>query len=312
MAVILTVLFSLATAVTNAMSATLQWHAAQRVTDRQVGGFRLTTTLLHRPEYLAALAALTASFLLQAAALSQGDLLLVQLLLVTELPFTLLVSAIWFRVGVDRGEVIGTAAVCVGLGVFIGAGRPHGGRSTAPELTWLLAGAVTAAVIAGLVVAGHRRGTIAKTVLYALAAGIGYALTALLVKASTSRVEGGVVHLLTGWEPYAMVVAGAASVLLTQQAVHAGPLAVAKPATTIVNPVASAALGMLVFHEQLAGGPVIGAEAAGALLLGAGMLAMCRSPLVVGRRADLGELGGQRRRRRQRRSEGRRRRREAA
>ena len=144
------------------------------------------------------------------------------------------------------------------------------------------------------------QGSLRRTTLFALASGIGYSVTAVLVKATTDRVNGGIVHLLTGWEPYAMIIAGMLSVLLQQQALRAGALAVAKPVTTIVNPVVSVVLAIVVFDESLRGGGLVAVEVLAMLVLVGGILELSRSPLVTGQRRDdqrhEGRLAGGRRR----------------
>lgn len=299
MALALTLIFSLLTAVTNAASATIQWDAAKKAPPEEAKGLRLALYLARRPEYLAAIGALTLSFLFQAAALHEGELAVVQPLLVTELPFTLFLSAAWLGLGLDRRELLGAAAICVGLGVLLGVGQPHGGRLSVPPETWAVTGAAVAAALIGLVLGARRGGSLRRTTLFALASGIGYSITAVLVKATTDRASGGIVHLLTGWEPYAMIIAGMLSVLLQQQALRAGALAVAKPVTTIVNPVVSVVLAIVVFDESLRGGGLVAVEVLAMLVLVGGILELSRSPLVTGQRRDdqrhEGRLAGGRR-----------------
>jgi drug/metabolite transporter (DMT)-like permease len=283
---ILTLVFALATALTNAASATIQWNAASQVPPHQARGLRLASYLLRQPRYLAALGTLTLSFLLQAAALHEGDVVFVQPLLVTELPFTLVLAAMWLGAGLDRREILGSVAICGGLGVLLGVGAPHGGRADVPDSTWLLTAAGAAAVLVVLGVVARTPHTVRQSVLYAIASGVAYAMTAVLVKATTSLVSGGLGHLFTSWQPYAMVVGGVVAVLYQQRALHAGPLAAAKPATTIATPIASIALGIGVFQEAFRGGSYVAVETVGGLLLVAGVLELARSPLVTGRGPD--------------------------
>lgn len=282
MALILALVFSLATAFTNAASATLQWDAATNTTPEESKGLRLVATLIRRPEYLAAIGALTLSFLLQAAALHEGEVALVQPLLVTELPFTLLLSSWWLGLGLERRELIGTAAICAGLGLFLGAGHPHGGTTSVSAVTWAVAIGAVVVVMGALVLAAGRGHTIRRTLAFSLASGLAYSLTAILVKATTEEVRHGIVSLLTSWAPYAMIAAGVGAVLLQQKALEAGELAVAKPATTIINPIASIILAIAVFDETLRSSGWVALELVGLLVLVAGVLETARSPLVTG------------------------------
>lgn len=292
MAVILAIVFSLATAATNAASATLQWDAASRAPEQRAPGWKLPAYLLHRPEYLAAVGTLTLSFLLQAAALHEGAVVLVQPLLVTELPFTLVLSALWLGLRTDRREALGIAATCTGLAILLGVGRPQGGRSTAPSLTWFLAGAAVTAALVVLVVVGHKGSKLRRTVCFALASGLAFSITAILVKATTSRVEYGVSGIFTAWPVYAMVFAGLLAVLLQQQAMRSGSLAAAKTATTIINPVASILLGVGVFGETFASGALVAVEVIGAAIMVGGIVELGRSPLVTGHRGGDARYSG--------------------
>jgi drug/metabolite transporter (DMT)-like permease len=284
MPLILAIVFAFGTAMTNAASATLQWHAASTAPEQRARGWKLAVYLLHRPEYLAAIGALTLSFLLQAAALHEGAVVLVQPLLVTELPFTLVLSAIWLGLRTDRRELLGIGSTCAGLAILLGVGQPHGGRSSATATTWLLAGVVTAGVIVALVLAGRGRPQLRKSVPFALASGLAFSITALLVKATTARLRYGIGQVFTSWPVYAMVLAGVLAVLLQQHAMRAGSLAAAKTATTVINPVASILLGVTVFGETFTGGFLVAVEALGALIMVAGIIELGRSPLVTGQR----------------------------
>lgn len=274
-AVVLAALTSLA----NAASATLQWHATATAPD-DAGGARLVGYLLRRREWLLGMGALIASFLLQAAALHEGELTLVQPLLVLELPFTLLLASVWLGVRLDRREVLGAAATGLGLALLLGAGAPAGGRAVPTTSAWLLTAAVSAAVLAALISASIGTSPVRRAVLLSAAAGVQFAVTALLVKVVTDRLGHGLLHLLTGWPVYAMAAAGILAVLLQQQGFRAGPIAAAKPSTTVATTVASVLLGVIVLQESLRGGLFVVPELAGVALLVAGVVGLARSPLI--------------------------------
>jgi len=81
-----------------------------------------------------------------------------------------------------------------------------------------------------------------------------YAGTAALIKACTNLAAGGPATLLTSWQPYALVAAGAMGLLLAQMAFQAGPLAASLPVTAAVDPLVSVILGVVVYDEQLSKG----------------------------------------------------------
>jgi len=84
-----------------------------------------------------------------------------------------------------------------------------------------------------------------------------YAGTAALIKACTNiLLQHGLSGLLTSWQLYAVVAAGAAGLLLAQTAFQAGPLAASLPATAATDPLVSVVFGVVVFDEQLRHGVV--------------------------------------------------------
>src|SRR5438270_678576 len=83
------------------------------------------------------------------------------------------------------------------------------------------------------------------------AAGIANGIVAALTKSSAHLLRHGLVPLLTHWQPYALVAAGAASLTLAQSAFQAGSLAASLPMLTVVDPVASTLIGALLFGESL-------------------------------------------------------------
>lgn len=279
MHVVAAVVLAALTSVANAASATLQWHATSDAPS-ELQGVGLARHLLRRREYLLAIGALVVSFLLQAAALHEGDLALVQPLLVLELPFTLLLASAWLGVGLDRREVLGAVAIGLGLALLLGAGAPHGGREGLPAGAWLMTAAVTVVVLTLLVTGSSGSGPVRRAVLLSAAAGVEFSVTALLVKAVTDRVGGGLGHLLLGWPVYAMAAAGILAVLLQQQGFRAGPIAAAKPSTTIATTAGSIVIGLLVLHEHLRGGVALLPELVGVAVLLAGIIELARSPLI--------------------------------
>ena len=76
-------------------------------------------------------------------------------------------------------------------------------------------------------------------------------MTASLIKECTGLISQGPVTLLTGWQPYALVVAGASGLLFNQLAYQAGPLSASLPAIAVVDPLIAILLGITVFDEHL-------------------------------------------------------------
>jgi hypothetical protein len=118
-----------------------------------------------------------------------------------------------------------------------------------------------------------------------VAAGAAFGLTAALIKGVTQAFSQGFTVLLTSWQLYAMIAAGALSLFLVQSAMNAGRLLAAQPGLTLADPVVSILWGVLVFREHVRGGWFVVL----AVICGAGIAAtvitLARSPLLSGESA---------------------------
>jgi hypothetical protein len=188
-----------------------------------------------------------------ALALYLGGLAVVQPLLVANLLFALPINRRLRREQVKPVE-LGWAAVLVvslaGFLVLATAGVPSGIQA-ADRGPAVAAGALTSVVSVLLVLAAHRAGRSAAATLLGVATGVLFAVTASLLKECTGLLVQGPGGLIAGWQFYALVVVGLTGLLLNQLAYQAGPLSASLPAITVVNPLVSILLGVLVFDENL-------------------------------------------------------------
>ena len=81
-------------------------------------------------------------FVFQLTALHYGALALVQPILALELLFVFGYMAVLSSRTVRRRDWLAAAAMSAGLGLFLFAASPSGGRQHAPAALWLLAGLV--------------------------------------------------------------------------------------------------------------------------------------------------------------------------
>src|SRR5258708_4254067 len=91
---ILTVVFALAAAFSNAVNVMTQ-HSASVAAPKREKGWRLVAYLFRQPLWLLGWIAAVGGFVLQALALHQGLLSVVQPILVTELVFVLVLRRVW-------------------------------------------------------------------------------------------------------------------------------------------------------------------------------------------------------------------------
>lgn len=275
----LAVLFALATAVANALATVLQRKAARDVPVRGGLQWGLIAELLRRRVWLAGIAVVGAAAALQALALANGPISVVQPVFVLELPAALLLGGLLLRRPLTGSVWWAAACVTVGLVVALGAASPGLGSPDAKAGRWLpvlLALLSVAAVLAA--VAALRRPGAARAALLALAAAICYAVTAALLKSAVFAWRAdGVAGFLTAWQTYGFALVGVAALFLLSNALQSGPLVFSQPALTLGDAGVSLLLGGLLFGERIRTGWWVLAELAGAALVVVGVLLLSRS-----------------------------------
>jgi drug/metabolite transporter (DMT)-like permease len=255
----------------------------------------LVFRLARRPVWLLGIASMILGFVFQVTALHYGALALVQPILALELLFVFGYMAILGgsnrrgRTVVRQRDWLAAAAMSAGLGLFLFAASPHGGRPHAPASLWLLAGLLTlGVVVAGLALAfglrhrSARSGPQRAAILGAMT-GISWGFVAAVIKEFSDHLDGGLTGIFTNWSVYVLIGAGAASLLLASHALAAGPLAASQPGFTILDPLSASLLGIFLFGERFqAGTEDLALEALALALIVAGVSALSHSHLIVG------------------------------
>jgi drug/metabolite transporter (DMT)-like permease len=219
--------------------------------------------------------------MLQFVALGHGSIALVQLLLVSGLLFALPLGALISRCPIGRSDLVAGALVVVGLATFLTVAAPAPGRGRAPTGTWVVIGAGGAIVIGGLVLLAGRRPGVRRATALGAAAGVANALVAVFSKSTAVMLAHGLLHALTSWQLYALLVSGAASLVLASSAFEAGSLAASLPMLTVVDPIVAIIIGAVFFGESLTiRGMAPIAEVASLAAIVAGVFMLGRSPLV--------------------------------
>lgn len=279
----LTILFAIAAAVSNALASILQRRGAGSIPESKSMRLSLLVAVLRQPVWLFGLLAMCAAFVFQAAALAHGDLALVQPLLLAELPVTLLLAPLFFDVAAGRRAWLGVVGMSAGLAAVLVAAAPTGGKGSVSLAAILLTVAATGGLIACLVVMALRMEGSARAATFGTAAGTGFALTAALMKEAMDELSrSGAVGMFASWSLYAMVAAGVVSLFLWQNALQAGTLIAAQPAITLSDPILSTLIGVMVFGERVRLGGWIALEFVGALLVAGASIELARSPLISG------------------------------
>ncbi|HEY7225046.1 MAG TPA: DMT family transporter [Micromonosporaceae bacterium] len=229
-----------------------------------------------RPEWLLSVALLSAGGALHGAALHFGAITLVQPLGALTLVFAVPLAAWRQRRGLARTEWLGVVAAVLGLTTFLALTRPTG---QGPTLDAATTGVVTLVVLGLLATIwlGSRAAGPLQGVCLALAAGAASATASMF----TQVVLAGGAWRSAAPVLGAMVAFSLLGMLLSQMSYRSSfsaPMATA----TVTNPVASAALGVLVLGEQTTSGvavTTVGLTAAA--VAAAGVVLLARSGAVA-------------------------------
>lgn len=276
------IVFALLAAAGNAFASVVQRYEARSTPKRDSFRLELILLLIRRPLWWAGIIGVVAGAVFQAVALSSGGLALVQPILMTELPFTLLLAAAVFHRRIGRRSILGTLGVTVGAAVLLLAVAPGGGGSSVSPWLWVVALPSTVGLIGALVVAGRAaRRSARRAAVLGSATAVTFALAAALMKDAIGRLSGGPVALLTSWQLYATCVTGVTAIFLLQNAYQAGSLVASQPAITVGDALVSVLYGVALFHERLRLGIWVIPAILGLALVVAGAMELARSPLVA-------------------------------
>lgn len=279
------ILLALGAAVMYGVTSVLQHSAASTVDDKHSMRPGLLLELVRRPRWLLGNLTDLAAVVLQFLALRHGALLVVQSLLITGLLFTLPVAAAMTHRRLQTREWVSAVGLVLGLSTFLVLANPTRGRSRATGSGWIAVIALIGAVVAVLVLRAPRTAGRARARRLGAASGAIFALTAALAKASGHVLRHGVGEAFTSWEPYAWLIVAGVGFLVAQSALQAGPLDASMPLVVIADPLVSAVIGVVAFHERIAIHPLtVMIEAASVAVIVLAVFTLTRSPLV----ADLG------------------------
>lgn len=273
---------ALGAAISFALAAVLQQEAARSADPEASLSPRLLVILLHRPKWLAGVGLLVTGYGLQALALSAGPVAVVQPVVATELAVAIPLGIWRRRKRAGRREWAGIAAVLVGVSVLLWVASPVSGTAQPTGKDWILCLVPIGAVIGALLAVSARIRGPRRAVLLGAAAGLAFALLAVLTKAVTHSLSAGVGSTFASWEIYLVVALGITALVVSQSAYQAGPLALSMPAIALIEPTVAVIIGDTAFHEQahLTGG-ALAVEFLAAAVAAAGLLALATSPTVL-------------------------------
>jgi drug/metabolite transporter (DMT)-like permease len=248
--VILAVGLAFAAAASFAAGSALQHRVAGAESAADESRLAFLRRLARRPSWLVGLLLSALAFGLHAAALSQGDLALVQPVIVSGIVFAVLIRSGLARRLPPARTLVWLVLTWVGLAVFLFLRPEAAGRSV-----HLGRAAVMMAVGAGLAVVlmlAARRTSVERRrgLLLGAVAGTLFGLVAGDVKLVFSRLGEGLGSVLGYWPLWTLVVLGLWAVLVNQRAYQAARLSVTAPVLNIAEVLVAIAFGMIVFGES--------------------------------------------------------------
>ncbi len=253
--VTVTIVFALAAALANAIHLMTQ-HSASAGASGKDGHWELIKFLLRQPLWLLGWVAAVAGFAFQALALHGGQLSVVQILLVTELVFALLLRRFWIRQHIAKTAWTAALITCIALGAFLLAAEPHGGHLQPSATEWISSIAVFGGIVAVLAFLASWGSSVRRAALYAVGASITWALMATFIKATTDVLATeGPLGTLAHWPLYALIASGIVGSVLQQAALQVGPLSVSQPVLVVVDPAVAIVLSVWIFGERIAVSP---------------------------------------------------------
>lgn len=267
----------------NATGNVLNRKAARDEPSQVQFRLRMFRDLAHRPAWLAAVGMMIISFALASAALGSGQLASVQLVVILELPMTIIGGSLLFRYRPRGRDWAAIAAMTGGVIALLALLHPQPGPpKPIPALVWILGSAANAGAIIAVTLAGRAHPNPAtKACLLGMAAGLSYGLTAAYTKGFADLfASGGIAGVLSSWEFYACATSGVAAAFLLENAYQAGPLTASQPGITLVDPVISTLWGVVVFGEQVNRGVLLALTPIPLLVVAAGVLVLSRSPIL--------------------------------
>ncbi len=251
-----------------AVANNVQRHAASAVPHGHVGPMGLLLRLMRNPRWLAGSSAALLALVVQAWALSQGGVILVQAVIASTLVWSLALEAIMERRWPSATQVAGAALVGTGIAVLVLVGKPGaGGEFRSLGRAAIIWGVVGLVGTAALLTSRRRPKGRRTAIVMGAAAGVCFALDAVFLRGLTATLSPIVLlPLLINLAGFG--VASLLGNLVIQRAFQLAPLRHVLPAMAAAEPVTAFLCGRFVFGERLQGGLT------GALGVGGGLLLM--------------------------------------
>lgn len=277
------VLLAVITAVASASGFAVSTSLQHRVASSAPASVRTAATLLRfvvrKPLWLLGISTGAVALVLHAVALDIGAIALVQPIMIAGVVFSVLVRAGLDRQWAPAGEVRAVTVTALGLAAFLVVADPDPGSGAPDEAT---AGLVTAAglllAVIGALIARRMPTERVRALVLGVAAGVLFGVTAGLLKLIMEGLDlADPIETVVSWPVLALACAGGLGMALNQRAYQIAPLSVSMPVLNIVDVLVAVSIGLVVFGEVPAGGPVaLAVQAAALVCMGIGLRQIAR------------------------------------
>jgi len=240
------IVFALLTALANALGSIMQRLGLEQSSPHPEATAS-AGAVASSPLWIGGVAVMAAGFGLQAIALHVGSIVVVQPLLLVELPVIVVILVCWFGQHIAMRDRAATFLAALGLGLALGLFAPDDGARH-PSVSWWLTVSVTTtltAVFLAFIAAMAKGGK--RAFLLGCSAAMGFALVAALTKEVGNVVVAHPGALLLTWQLWALVVVGAGSFVVMQRAFEAGSFAASQSALILGTPLLSILVGGALF-----------------------------------------------------------------
>lgn len=241
-------------------------------------------TVVRNPIWIAGAVTMVLGFVLHAGALGLGSIVVVQPLQVSQIIFMVPASAWVVHAAIRRQDWIGAGLVVAGLAAFIVATQPTEGSNTVGGWEGWVWGTVGIVLLTALLWALAGRVPPYQAALMGTAVGVLYGLEAAVLKQAVGQIGDGPTFtaISTWWAIPSILLVCVALVFLQNVAMRAGRLSASLSTITVVSPISSAVLGILLFDEAISTtAPAVTGALAGGVLATVGVVLLARSPALV-------------------------------
>lgn len=281
------IVLALIAAGANALATIMQRIGVEEATRANASSRALIAGVLRRPIWFMGFVLIATSFVLQAFALSLGNLSTIQPIMVTEILFLVIILGLWFQKTLTLTDWLSAIGTSAGLGIFLLVSAARGGTQRPQAEDWILLLSASGGAMAIAWSLAHKGTRSWRAACYGVCAAIAFALTAAFIKAAADLWSHGPSVIFTHFEPYAIAVAGLVGLVVSQHALESGPVAASQSALLIVNPVASIVMGVFLFGDHLrVGHGRFVVEVIALVLMFASLYVLSHSSLIVSTSSD--------------------------